>query len=81
MADRIPIARAKEIAERHDLDQVVLVAWSRRDGRTHVVTFGRSLEDCAQAAEGGNRVKRALGWPESICNAKPARVRRRAGRA
>jgi hypothetical protein len=80
MAERLPIARAKEIAERHDLDQVILVAWSRRDGTTHVVTFGRSIEDCAQAAEGGNRVKRALGWPESLCNAVPARVRRRGAR-
>jgi hypothetical protein len=79
VGERLPIARAKEIAERHDLDQVILVAWSKKDGRTHVVTYGRSLEDSAQAAEGGNRVKRALGWPETLCNAVPARVRRARG--
>lgn len=77
MANRIPIARAKSIAEQHDLDQVIVVAWDAKAGMTHVVTYGKTLADCEQAAKGGNLVKRALGWPESQCNAKPSRVRKR----
>lgn len=74
MTKRIPITAAKGIAQAHGLRQVILLGW---DGeRTHVVTYGKSMQDCRQAAEGGNKLKRALGWPEELCNDKPARARR-----
>jgi len=74
MPKRIPISAASAIGDQYpDLSQVILVAW---DGKlTHVVTWGRTTENCAQAAEGGNLVKRALGWPENLCNEKPSRVK------
>jgi hypothetical protein len=75
MSTRIPIADAKTLAAKHSLKQVIILAW---DGdKTHVVTYGVTLADCAQAAEGGNRMKRVMGWPEDMCAAVPARVRRR----
>ena len=75
-ANRIPIAAARRIAEEYGQQQVILVTW---DGaNTHVVTYGTTLEACDQAAQGGNRVKRSLGWPEDLCQDTPARVRRRA---
>jgi hypothetical protein len=74
VSKRIPIADAKALAAKHALKQVIILAW---DGETtHVVTYGVTLADCAQAAEGGNRMKRVMGWPEELCQAKPARVRR-----
>lgn len=77
MPKRIPIKAAKTLAEKYDLDQVIITAW---DGeRMHVVTYGRSLEDCKQAAQGGNFVKKALGFPEELCNEVPSRVRRKDG--
>jgi hypothetical protein len=39
-----------------------------------VITWGGSAEDGAQAAEGGNRIKRFLGWPEALCRAESAKV-------
>jgi len=46
---RIPIATAKEVADKHDLKQVLLIGW---DGdRTHVVTYGKTKVDCEQAAK------------------------------
>jgi hypothetical protein len=75
MPKRIPIAAARRIAEQHDCRQVILVAWDE-GGRTHVVTYGKTLQDCAQAAAGGNFVKRALGWPEALSNDVPARSKR-----
>lgn len=71
---RIPISTAKAVANLHPhLRQVILVAW---DGsRTHVVTYGRSVEECDQAAIGGDRVKAALGWPASLQGAAPSRVK------
>lgn len=74
-AARIPIAAAKRIAEEFGQRQVVLVTW---DGETtHVVTYGKSVADCEQAAQGGNFVKKAMGWPEALCAARPARARRK----
>ena len=74
---RIPIAAARRIAEEHGQQQVIIVTWDASSGTTHVVTYGTTLLACEQAAIGGNRVKAALGWPETLCNAVPARVRRR----
>lgn len=72
MPKRIPITAASSIAKTHGCRQVIVVAW---DGeKTHVVTYGVSQEECGQAADGGNLVKRALGWPESLCSAEPSRV-------
>lgn len=74
---RIPIRVARDVAREFRQSQVILLAWDKRSGLTHVVTCGETREDCEQAAEGGNRLKRALGWPEEECNAEPAHVRRR----
>ena len=49
MVKRIPITTAKEVAQKHDLSQVLLIGW---DGeRVHVVTYGKTKEDCAHAAK------------------------------
>lgn len=73
MPKRIPIKAARELAQQYDLKQAIVVAW---DGeRTHVVTYGKSVEDCDQAALGGDLVKKALGWPESLMGALPSRVK------
>lgn len=74
MARRIPIAAAKRIAEDYDMDQVVLVTFSKSTGRTHVVTYGKTVEECRQAAQGGNLVKKALGWPDELCHEKEVLV-------
>lgn len=59
----IPVADLQAIAERYKLAQVILVAW---DGsREHVVTYGTTLGDADNAAQGGNLVKNALHWPPS----------------
>ena len=66
---RIPVSAAKGVADQHKLRQVILAAW---DGeRTHIVTYGSTQEDCAQAAEGGNAIQRMLGWPEKLRAAPP----------
>lgn len=76
---RIPIAVAKKLAEELGQSTVVIVAWEGESsptptGTTHVVTYGRTVEDCVWAAKLGNRIKReVLNWPEEMCNAKPRR--------
>jgi hypothetical protein len=72
MPDRLPIQDAKEIAYKRGLRQVILLAW---DGeRSHVVTYGKTVEDCDQAAQGGEKFKKIMGWPN--WEAAPSRVKR-----
>jgi hypothetical protein len=75
MYKRIPITAAKRIAKDYDKDQVIIVTWDKKHGRTHVTTYGKSTEECRQAADGGNLVKKALGWPDELCKAKPSRAK------
>ncbi|MFH1317769.1 MAG: hypothetical protein ABIH71_01975 [Candidatus Omnitrophota bacterium] len=72
---RIPILVAKRISEQYNQAQVIIVTWDNVNNRTHVVTYGKTLKDCEQAAIGGNFVKKALGWPDELCHAKPARIK------
>jgi hypothetical protein len=74
---RITIKAAKEIGETNGYSQVIVVAWDKETNTTSVTTWGKSLTDCEQAAIGGNFVKKALGWPNHLTDAKPARVKRR----
>lgn len=77
MNKRLPIAAAKDLSKRFNLDQVIIVAYERdvtkQEHQTHVVTYGKTQADCLQAAQGGNMVKKALGWPERL-NAMPPRI-------
>jgi hypothetical protein len=69
---RLPIRIASEVAKQTGCRQVILIAW---DGElTHIVTYGTSVDDCAQAAAGGNMLKEKWGWPE--CNDQPSRVKK-----
>lgn len=71
MPKRIPVSAARKIAQEHVCRQVILLAW---DGQsTHIVTYGVTADDCAQAAAGGNMLKERWGWPE--CNDQPSRVK------
>lgn len=72
---RIPISAAKDIGKKFDKNQVILVTWNREHGDTWVTTWGKSVDDCVQAAEGGNFVKKALGWP-NVINTKPLREKK-----
>jgi len=67
----IPVSTALNIAEQYNKDQVIIVTWDKNHNTTHVTTFGKTKDDCLQAAEGGNRVKKALGWPDELCHAVP----------
>jgi hypothetical protein len=61
----IPIAAAREIAEKFGYDQVVIVARKCGDGgREHCTTYGVNKEHCGIAARIGNFFKHNLmRWP------------------
>jgi hypothetical protein len=67
----VPIEAAKEISIKYDKDEIVIVCHDKKHGMTHVTTYGQSKEDSESAALSGNSIKKALGWPDELCNSKP----------
>lgn len=74
---RIPIKLAKGIAKDLNYDEIIIVGANYETGIQSVCTFGKSLAACANAAEGGNAIKRLLGWPEEQCKAIPTRIKKK----
>lgn len=72
----IPVKAAKAIAEEYEKNQVILVCWDDVHKRMHVTTYGKTVDECALAAEGGNAVKEALGWPDRLCHDEPSRIKK-----
>nr|VFJ89554.1 MAG: hypothetical protein BECKLFY1418B_GA0070995_101612 [Candidatus Kentron sp. LFY] len=67
----IPISAAKEIAEKYDYDQVIIVA--RKVGRNeHLTTYGVDKEHCDIAARLGNFLKyKVMGWHDENAALEP----------
>ena len=58
----IPISDAKQIAQEHGYDQVIIVARSVGEGE-HVTTYGRDKANCDVAARIGDFLKhKIMGW-------------------
>ncbi len=73
MPKRIPIKALKDLSKEQGLTHAILYAY---DGESsHVVTYGKNAEQCSQAADFGNKMKKGLGWPESL-QQQPSRVRK-----
>jgi hypothetical protein len=70
----VPIEAAKEISEKYDKSQVIIASFDKVHGVTHITTYGQSRDDSEQAGNGGNFIKKALGWPDELCHAKPERI-------
>ncbi len=70
---RIPIKIAKEFAEDYNLSHVII--FTHGDKEDNIVTYGKTVENCSQAADFGNKLKKTLGWPPSSF-AEPSRVRK-----
>jgi hypothetical protein len=77
MAKNIPINWGKKIAEELGYTQVIIHGYDGETGMQCVTTYGKTVSDCENAAEGGNTIKKLLGWPEELCNAKPKRSKKK----
>jgi hypothetical protein len=70
----IPIKAAKQISKNYEKNVVVIIAFDKKHNNQHVTTYGKSYDDCVNAAKLGNYIKlNVLGWPKEKCNAKPSR--------
>ena len=77
----IPITAAKRLSKDCEVPIVIIFGLDPKTGAQHVTTYGDTLANCMAAARGGNILKEHLGWPEEMCNAQPARARRRKANA
>ncbi len=66
----IKIAQAKHWREEVGATHLVVFAIDR-DGQQHVATHGESEQNAKEAAQAGNNLKAALGWPEDLCLTRP----------
>ena len=69
----IPISMARTISKNSGFDEIVIFGYDPISEGQHVTTYGRTLVQCNDAAAAGNMIKKAMGWPEERCHAKPAR--------
>lgn len=70
---KIPIKALKEMSKAYKLDHIIIFATG---GDTqYVATYGRTIDECSEAADFGNVMKDKLGWPESL-HQQPSRVRK-----
>lgn len=67
---KISISKIKSIREAIGATHLVLFAMDK-DGIQHIATHGKTERDAKESAQAGNKLKRALGWDESLCHAKP----------
>lgn len=69
----VPWQALEQFAREHGAGQAILVAW--KDGAGYcVVTWGESELESARAADGGNWIKRCLGYPDEMCSAVPKKL-------
>jgi hypothetical protein len=70
---RISISALKELAKKYKLDHVIVFATEGK--QQHIATYGRTIQECSEAADFGNKMKETLGWPEQL-RANPLRVKK-----
>jgi hypothetical protein len=69
----IPIKVLKEFSQKYGYSTVVMFA-TNSNQMQYIATYGRTIQECDQAAQFGDMMKDALHWPESL-HAAPSRVR------
>lgn len=67
----IPISLAKEISEKSNYDEIVIFGYDPKSGQQHITTYGKTVEQCKDAALAGNYLKKSLHWPDELCHAEP----------
>ncbi len=72
--ESITVNAVKEFAKKYKQSMMVVMGWNRPNDITMVTTWGETIDECAKAAESGNNLKQALGWPDELCNSIPPRM-------
>ncbi|MCK9431858.1 MAG: hypothetical protein M0R00_02745 [Candidatus Omnitrophica bacterium] len=70
----ITIKMAKKISRETEYPEIIIVGYDPVSGQQHVTTYGETKAQCLDAAKAGNFIKKACGWPDELCHAKPSRT-------
>lgn len=70
----ITIEMAKFISRKTEYPEIIIMGYDPVSGQQHVTTYGETKEQCLDAAKAGNFIKKACGWPDELCHAKPRRM-------
>lgn len=70
----IPISLAKEVSEKSGFPCIIIYGYDKNNNLQHVTTYGETKNNCLDACECGNWLKRQLGWAKELCNAKPTKT-------
>jgi hypothetical protein len=70
----IPIEAAKNISKNFEYPEIVIFAYDPVTGYQHVTTYGETVDQSNDAARAGNFLKKALGWPDELCQAKSTKT-------
>lgn len=60
---KVPVEVAEKFLKENGFDMVVVMAYTKDDDMRHVLSYGKTKEDCKNAAKSANWVKAALGFP------------------
>jgi hypothetical protein len=60
----IPVEAAKVVGELYDLNEVIIIG--RKGDTVHMATWGRGEPHRTLAAESGDKLKKMLGWTDTV---------------
>jgi hypothetical protein len=69
----ITIDMAKQISRKTGYPEIIILGYDPISGQQHVTTYGETKTQGLDAAKAGNFIKRACGWPDELCYAKPSK--------
>ena len=69
----IPISALKKFADEYEYDHLIMFCTFGKF--QYIATYGKTIEECDQAAQFGDKLKDAMGWPETL-HAMPSRVKK-----
>lgn len=58
---KVPIKAAREFAQQYGYTEIIIFTRDSETGIQSVCTWGKTLSECENAAEGGNAIKKLLG--------------------
>jgi hypothetical protein len=70
--EEITIGMARQISRETGYPEIIILAYDPISGDQHITTYGETKAQGIDAAKAGNFVKKACGWPDELCHAKPS---------
>ena len=70
---KIPVSALKKFADEYGYDHLIMFCTAEK--MQYIATYGKTIEQCDQAAQFGDKLKDAMGWPKSL-HAMPSRVKK-----